>query len=854
MKKRLLALIPLLAFCLTLYPSAALAAANTRAGGMRPAASATVRATQGTEDTAALTVGGVDVLAGGFWTTDSETGALADCKETENWNVRYDAASATLTLRDATIKGAQTAGRAQAGNGAGIYVKTSGSASVLTIVLEGENQISGTYGIYLEAPAGSAAGLTIQGNSLTASGTKAGIFYSIGEETAAPGARAAAPALTVGDNAVVRASGIATNSQENPKPAITAAAEIGGIVFDDGVGTVYGTVTLQNDLTVGAGESLTIPDGASLTIPAGKTLTNAGAVTNNGTLTNNGTINNSGTLPGNVGGTVNDAPTISTATLPEGTVSVAYSQTLQAAGTEPIQWSVTKGKLPDGLNLEENTGVISGTPTTQETSTFTVTATNAGGSDSKEFTLKVMSTPVENVTLEPSTLSLAVANVAQLAAVVTPDDATNKNVTWSSSDTSIVTVTQDSTNGLKATVTAVAPGTATITVTTADGGKTATCAVTVTQPVTDVTLDKTTMDLFVGNGGTLTAKVQPDNASNKTVNWTTSNAGVATVDANGKVTAVGAGKATITATAADGSEKKAVCEVTVTAKTYTLTADPAAIGFGSVQTGYSQPAAQTVTVKNTGNQTLNLNQPAASNYEVGALSKTQLAPNDTATFTLRPKAGLGAGSYNESITVSANDGAKAVVNVNFAVSQPSGTAPTATPAPKPTPLEQHTLHFNTMGGLQMNDVVRGLGAPVELWPYTPVRPGYLFQGWYADEALTKPVSSVVLVDDTTVYAKWAADPAAVSGNGSGSGTGGGSGSGSGGKATPTPTPSPSPTPTPTPTATPAPTPTAPSEPTVTPAPEEPEDKGGFPVVPVVAGAAALLVVAGGLVFYIRRRS
>lgn len=829
MKKRLLALIPLLAFCLTLYPSAALAAANTRAGGMRPAASATVRATQGTEDTAALTVGGVDVLAGGFWTTDSETGALADCKETENWNVRYDAASATLTLRDATIKGAQTARRAQTGNGAGIYVKTSGSASVLTIVLEGENQISGTYGIYVETSANSAAGLAIRGGSLTASGTKAGIFYSLGEETAAPGARAAAPELTVGDNAVVRASGITTDREENPKPAITAAAGNGGIVFDGAAGTVYGAVTLQDDLTVGAGESLTIGQGVTLTTNGHEVIVNGGTLKGENIPTEGVVYKvtevklDKDSLTLDVGGSENLAATI----------------TPSNATNKNVTWS------SDNQNVAT---VENGKVTAVGAGKATITVTTEDGNKTATCAVTVNPISVTGVTLDQSALPISVGGSAELKANVTPENATNKTVTWSSDNTAVATV------DASGKVTAVAPGTATITVTTADGGKTANCTVTVTQPVNDVTLDKTTMDLFVGNGGTLTAKIQPDNASNKTVDWTTSNAGVATVDANGKVTAVGAGKATITATAADGSEKKAACEVTVTAKTYTLTADPAAIGFGSVQTGYSQPAAQTVTVKNTGNQNLNLNQPAASNYEVGALSKTQLTPNETATFTLRPKAGLGAGSYNESITVSANDGAKAVVNVNFAVSQPSGTAPTATPAPKPTPLEQHTLHFNTMGGLQMNDVVRGLGAPVELWPYTPVRPGYLFQGWYADEALTKPVSSVVLVDDTTVYAKWAADPAAVSGSGSGSGTGGGSGSGSGGKATPTPTPSPSPTPTPTPTATPAPTPTATPEPTVTPAPEEPEDKGGFPVVPVVAGAAALLVVAGGLVFYIRRRS
>lgn len=771
----------------------------------------------------------MDVLAGGFWTTDSETGALADCKETENWNVRYDAASATLTLRDATIKGAQTAGRAQTGNGAGIYVKTSGSASVLTIVLEGENQISGTYGIYVETSANSAAGLAIRGGSLTASGTKAGIFYSLGEETAAPGARAAAPELTVGDNAVVRASGITTDREENPKPAITAAAGNGGIVFDGAAGTVYGAVTLQDDLTVGAGESLTIGQGVTLTTNGHEVIVNGGTLKGENIPTEGVVYKvtevklDKDSLTLDVGGSENLAATI----------------TPSNATNKNVTWS------SDNQNVAT---VENGKVTAVGAGKATITVTTEDGNKTATCAVTVNPISVTGVTLDQSALPISVGGSAELKANVTPENATNKTVTWSSDNTAVATV------DASGKVTAVAPGTATITVTTADGGKTANCTVTVTQPVNDVTLDKTTMDLFVGNGGTLTAKIQPDNASNKTVDWTTSNAGVATVDANGKVTAVGAGKATITATAADGSEKKAACEVTVTAKTYTLTADPAAIGFGSVQTGYSQPAAQTVTVKNTGNQNLNLNQPAASNYEVGALSKTQLTPNETATFTLRPKAGLGAGSYNESITVSANDGAKAVVNVNFAVSQPSGTAPTATPAPKPTPLEQHTLHFNTMGGLQMNDVVRGLGAPVELWPYTPVRPGYLFQGWYADEALTKPVSSVVLVDDTTVYAKWAADPAAVSGSGSGSGTGGGSGSGSGGKATPTPTPSPSPTPTPTPTATPAPTPTAPSEPTVTPAPEEPEDKGGFPVVPVVAGAAALLVVAGGLVFYIRRRS
>ena len=85
-----------------------------------------------------------------------------------------------------------------------------------------------------------------------------------------------------------------------------------------------------------------------------------------------------------------------------------------------------------------------------------------------------------------------------------------------------------------------------------------------TFPVTGVTLDKTSLTLTVGGTGTLTAAVQPSSASNKTLTWSSDNEAIATVDDSGKVTAVGAGTAVITATAADGSGKSASCTVTVT--------------------------------------------------------------------------------------------------------------------------------------------------------------------------------------------------------------------------------------------------------------------------------------------------
>ena len=360
--------------------------------------------------------------------------------------------------------------------------------------------------------------------------------------------------------------------------------------------------------------------------------------------------------------------------------------------------------------------------------------------------------------------------------------------------------------------------------------------------VTGVTLDKTSLALFAGDTDTLTATVTPDDAANKAVTWSTDANTVATVNENGLVTAVGPGTATITATAADGSGKSASCTVTVTAKTYCLSIDPGAVGFGTMAPGYTQPAVQEVTVKNTGNQTLSLTHPTAVHFEVGKLNQLTLAPGEKAVFTVRPKAGLPLGSYRETVVVKASGGVEVSVNLTFAVSD-GGTGN-----------EKCTLHFNTMGGLPLDDVVRGLGAPVELWPYTPVRAGYLFMGWYSDEALTKAVNTVVLVDDTTIYAKWAVDPAATAAQ-SGSGTGGsstGSGSGSGSKATPTPTPTATPAPTPTATPTPAPTATPESTPEVTPAPEETPEKGGFPVFPVAAGGI-ILVAAAGVFFLLNRR-
>ena len=198
-------------------------------------------------------------------------------------------------------------------------------------------------------------------------------------------------------------------------------------------------------------------------------------------------------------------------------------------------------------------------------------------------------------------------------------------------------------------------------------------------PVTGVKLDKTSLTMQETGGDTLTATVEPDNATNKNVNWESSDTSIATVDANGKVTAVKEGSATITATAADGSGKSASCAVTVTEKSvYSISASPATLNFGSIYDDQAAPAAQMVTITNTGNQPVTLTQPTADNYVIGTLSATTLEPNATATFTVQPKAGLSAGTYNESLAISGSNDASAEIALTFTVND-RPTIPPVTP-------------------------------------------------------------------------------------------------------------------------------------------------------------------------------
>ena len=163
-----------------------------------------------------------------------------------------------------------------------------------------------------------------------------------------------------------------------------------------------------------------------------------------------------------------------------------------------------------------------------------------------------------SISLSQTSLSLLVGSSQSLQASISPSNADDKSYTWSSSNSKVATVNSSGQ------ITAISNGTTIITAKTNDGGKTATCTVTVTTPTSGVTVTPESATLNVGATKQLTATVAPSTASNKTVTWSTSSSSIASVDSTGLVTAKSAGTATITAKSANGGYTD-TCTVTVKA-------------------------------------------------------------------------------------------------------------------------------------------------------------------------------------------------------------------------------------------------------------------------------------------------
>ena len=433
MGKKLFSLCMALVLCLGLLPVTALAA--------------------GEDAPAKLYVGDQQVIVAEtvtYWSTNDSGGLTRVENATDNsanWSVRYNPTNATLTLNEAKISGSYN----QYNNPftAGIYAKGSSNQSVaLTIELIGTNTITGDYGIYVDAQQGETVGtnasLLIRNSSdngiLEVSGSSHGIYVKSGTGNAS---------LTIKDASVVASccssygsyAGVCVHSGSDAtsSPKLSLAVDGGSLTTsaskgNDGIQFYVGANGVTSETT-----SLSVTNNAIVDARNGEI--SASGVSGNPNVDIGSTDSTGGIVfDGNTGTVYGDVELQEDLEIGEGeSLTLDDGASLDAGNHNVI---VDGGTLGEGLVEDLGNSVI-----------YKVT----------------------KVELNKTSLTLDVGARDTLTATITPDNATNKNVTWSSNNESVATVE----NGK---VTATGEGTATITVTTEDGDKTATCTVTVTAP------------------------------------------------------------------------------------------------------------------------------------------------------------------------------------------------------------------------------------------------------------------------------------------------------------------------------------------------------------------------------------
>lgn len=241
-------------------------------------------------------------------------------------------------------------------------------------------------------------------------------------------------------------------------------------------------------------------------------------------------------------------------TLSAGNYQLSYTITPEGEGVDTsVIWSSSN---EDILTVDQNGFVTFVSPG----NATVICQTNDIGTDGNNLLATCdffISEPVTSVSLDFTDVTLKLGDTFRLTAEILPLNATDKSVTWISSNTSVVTVDE---NGL---LTAVGTGSAAVLVQSNDSGITAMCNINVYQPVETVEINYKEMSVRKGTVFWLYAKAGPDNAVNKTIIWSTSNPRIATVDESGMVTAIEPGECIITATSQD-TGVFATCSLTVT--------------------------------------------------------------------------------------------------------------------------------------------------------------------------------------------------------------------------------------------------------------------------------------------------
>lgn len=239
----------------------------------------------------------------------------------------------------------------------------------------------------------------------------------------------------------------------------------------------------------------------------------------------------------------------SSITIPTGGKSTIHATVLpETALQKDVEWTSTDSEV---ASVD-----INGVVTAHKAGNATIIAKTKDGGLTDICYVSVV-TLVNSINLNYSSLTMYTDEVASLSASVLPDDASSKEISWSSSNTSVATVDDEGN------IIPIKPGTTTITVTAKDmSGTKATCLVTVLQHVESIDLDQDEVTINVGDSKLLTPTILPSNSSNKNVKWESSDPSVVSVNSNGQITAHKRGTASVTATTEDGA-KQAICNVVV---------------------------------------------------------------------------------------------------------------------------------------------------------------------------------------------------------------------------------------------------------------------------------------------------
>ena len=339
------------------------------------------------------------------------------------------------------------------------------------------------------------------------------------------------------------------------------------------------------------------------------------------------------------------------------------------AANKTINWSSS-----DTTVATVTTPTTSGNSTTvtwNKAGSCTITATSADNTSiSKTCSVTCEEARVTKISLTPSSSSLELdANgTTTISATVSPSYATNQAIYWESSNTAVATVTTHTMSGDNATITWQGPGTCDITATADNGRISKKCSVTCNSAniaVTDITLNKSSLELDANSYGYIRATVSPGDATDKTINWESSDASIATVTPSSTTSGDSAivrwkkaGRCTITATAAGNTSKSATCSVTCNSANIAVTGVSLDAAAMSIDAGKSKTITATVEPSNATNQTINW---SSSNTAVATVTPSSTTSGNSATVIWQ-----GAGNCTITATAAGDTSKTAICRVNCA--------------------------------------------------------------------------------------------------------------------------------------------------------------------------------------------